>query len=159
MTTRLGNRTLPGIITYFTYASDEPHSITRPAQRHSAFLHEMTTKIMEDHHSCLPRSQGPSGGVTTSSVGLLDAEHMAVFRNSLDNILITNIAETTFSEIIDGLPTRESWLEFDHWQEGHPLDVLDHKQLCSGAREKARKLCTEFDVYMLSFPKTVRVPS
>lgn len=114
---------------------------------------------MEDHHSFMPPSQGPSEDQTPSSLGLLDAEHMAVFRNALDKILITDIAETTFSEIIDGLPTRDSWLAFDFWQEGHPVDVLDHKELCSGAREKARKLRAEFDFYMLSFPKTVCIAS
>lgn len=42
---------------------------------------------------------------------------------------------------------------FDVWQEGHPVDVLKHKDLCAGTREKARNLRAEFDVYVLSFPQ------
>lgn len=84
---------------------------------------------------------------------------MAVFCNALDRILFADIAETTFSEIIDGLPTWDSWLEFDVWQEGHPVDVLGHKELCVGTREKARTFRAEFDIYSLSFPTAVCVSS
>lgn len=112
--------------------------------------------MMDDHSHPVPAESG-AGGPTSSSLGVLDAEHMAVFRNALDKILLSDIAETTFSEILDGLPTKDSWLEFDVWQEGHPVDVLGHNELCDGTREKARRLRAEFDVYILSLPTTVRV--
>lgn len=114
---------------------------------------------MEDHHSHSIPSQDRVEDPTSSSLDLLDAEHKAVFRNALDNILVTDIAVTTLSEIIDGLPVKNSWLEFDFWQERHPVDVLDHKELCPGTREKARKLRAEFDVYTLSLSTTVCVSS
>lgn len=110
--------------------------------------------MMDDHCNSAP-AETETGELTSSSLGLLDAEHMAVFRSALDKILLADIAEITFSEIIDGLPTRASWLEFDFWQEGHPVDVLGHTELCPGTREKARKLRADFDVYILSFPSTV----
>lgn len=110
---------------------------------------------MEDHHSHSIPSQDRVEDPTSSSLDLLDAEHMAVFRNALNNILVTDSVESTLSEIIDGLPTKDSWLEFDIWQEGHPVNALDHKELCPGTREKARKLRAEFDIYTLSFPTTV----
>ncbi|KAL2272324.1 hypothetical protein FJTKL_06951 [Diaporthe vaccinii] len=107
---------------------------------------------MMDGHPHPEPAESEAGWPTSSSLGLLDAEHMAVFRNALDKILLSDIAETTYSEILDGLPTKDSWLEFDVWQEGHPVNVLGHKELCAGTREKARRLRAEFDFYILSFP-------
>lgn len=101
-----------------------------------------------------------SGGAensTSSSLGLLDAEHVDVFRHALQKILAAEIAENTFSEIIDGLPTRASWLRFDLWNEKHPVNVLQHETLCDGAREKARRFRDEFDIYILTFPLSVCV--
>lgn len=108
--------------------------------------------------SLLTRAPSEARAQAASSLGLLDMEHMAVFRNALGRIFLAEITETTFSEIIDGLPTLDSWLEFDVWQEGHPVNVLGHKELCAGTREKARKIRAEFDVYSLSFPTAVCVP-
>lgn len=102
-----------------------------------------------------------SGGAenpTSSSLGLLDAEHADVFRHALQKILAAEIAETTFSKIIDGLPTRASWLRFDLWNEKHPVNVLKHETLCDGACEKARRFRDEFDIYTLTFPSSVYVP-
>lgn len=112
---------------------------------------------MMDNYSHTSPAEYEAGGPESSSLGLLDVEHMTVFRNALDRILVTDIAETTVSEIIDGLPTKDSWLEFDVWQEGHPVNVLNHTELCAGSRETARRLHAEFDVYILSFPITVCV--
>ncbi|KAH8758879.1 hypothetical protein F5883DRAFT_565166 [Diaporthe sp. PMI_573] len=99
-----------------------------------------------------------SGGAensTSSSLGLLDAEHVDVVRHALQKILAAEIVETTFSEIIDGLPTRASWLKFDLWNEKHPVNVLKHETLCDGAREKARRFRDEFDIYILTFPPSI----
>lgn len=98
---------------------------------------------------------GEAADSTSSSLGLLDAEHVDVFRNALERILSTDIAETTFSEIIDGLPMRSTWLQFALFNETHPVNVLGHETLCDGAREKARRFRDEFDIYMLSFPSKV----
>lgn len=73
-------------------------------------------------HSCLTRAPGEAGAQAASSLGLLDAKHMDVFRSALDRIFLADTAETIFSEIIDGLPKWDSWLDFDVWQEGHPVD-------------------------------------
>lgn len=111
---------------------------------------------MTDSHSHSVSAQGEGAtNSTSSSLGLLDAQHIAVFRTALDRILLADNTETTFSEIIDGLPTRSSWLDYCHWEEEHPIDVLGHTELCAGSREKARKFCAEFDIHVLSFPTTV----
>lgn len=83
-----------------------------------------------------------------SSLGVLDGEHMAIFRNALDNLLLTEISESTYAEIVDGLPTLDSWYAFHFWvtATGNPIVELEHKELCPRSREKARRLRSEFDV-------------
>lgn len=92
-----------------------------------------------------------------ASLGLLDAEHMDAFRRALSNVLLTEVAENAYAEIIDGLPTRESWLDFNPWRLGHPVEELKHDKLCPGSLEKARDLSSDFDIYVLSFPPWVCV--
>lgn len=90
-----------------------------------------------------------------ASLGLLDAQHMDAFRCALNNTLLTEVAEHAYAEIIDGLPTRESWLDFNPWRPGHPVEELKHDKLCAGSLEKAREIRLDFDVYVLSFPSWV----
>lgn len=90
-----------------------------------------------------------------ASLGLLDAEHMKVFRRALNNVLLTEVAENAYAEIIDGLPTRDSWLDFNPWRPGHPVEELKHDKLCAGSLEKARQLRSDFDIYVISFPSWV----
>lgn len=91
-----------------------------------------------------------------SSLGLLDEGHMNTFRNALEKVLLTEVSESTYAEIADGLPTLDSWNEFHYWVPGmNPVMELEHKELCAGSREKAKKLRTEFDIYTLRFPTQV----
>lgn len=98
-----------------------------------------------------------TGEPTVSSLRLLDAGHVHVFRNALHKILVSEIAETAFSEIVDGLPTKATWLGYDNWNEDHPVNVLGHEMICDGARETARRFRDELDIYILSFPSNVCV--
>lgn len=91
-----------------------------------------------------------------SSLGLLDEAHMTTFRNALEKVLLIEVSESTYAEIIDGLPTLDSWNEFHYWVPGiNPVVELEHKELCGGSRERAKKLRTEFDIYTLRFPTQV----
>lgn len=91
-----------------------------------------------------------------SSLGLLDEEHMTTFRNALEKVLLTEVSESTYAEILDGLPTLDSWNEFHYWVPGiNPVVELEHKELCGGSRERAKKLRAEFDIYTLRFPTQV----
>lgn len=108
--------------------------------------------------SSSPSASQRAAETQLSSLGVLDGEHMAIFRNALDNLLLTEISESTYAEIIDGIPTLDSWNEFHYWVTaiGNPIVELEHKELCAGSREKARRLRSEFDVYILLFPSQVR---
>lgn len=91
-----------------------------------------------------------------SSLGLLDEEHMTMFRNALERVLLNEVSESTYAEILDGLPTLNSWNEFHYWVTGlNPVVELEHKELCDGSRERAKKLRAEFDIYTLRFPTQV----
>lgn len=91
-----------------------------------------------------------------SSLGLLDEERMTAFRNALEKVLLTEVSESTYAEMLDGLPTLDSWNEFHYWVPGiNPVVELEHNELCGGSRERARKLRAEFDIYTLRFPTQV----
>ncbi|KAG8156838.1 hypothetical protein KVR01_013251 [Diaporthe batatas] len=93
-----------------------------------------------------------NGDPAPFNLGLLNSKHVYVFLTALEKILASEIAETTFSEIVDGLPMKATWLQYDNWKEDHPVNVLGHEMMCDGAREKARRFRDELDIYMLSFP-------
>jgi hypothetical protein len=88
----------------------------------------------------------------TSQVGnveVLDTEHRQAFEQALMRILGTDVAEKTFAQIIDGLPTYESYAEFQWPQDGHP--ATHHTELCSGMLDKAREFRSTFVPKSLSF--------
>ncbi|KAF4345044.1 hypothetical protein FBEOM_918 [Fusarium beomiforme] len=92
-----------------------------------------------------------------ATIDELPTSHRQAFVQSLMRVLETGVAERTFAEIIDGLPTIDSYLDF-HWpQEGHP--ATKHPELCSGMIEKARHLRSEFPPTRLNFRLSVWVDS
>ena len=46
------------------------------------------------------------------SIAKLDGGHAGAFREALSRILSTEAAEFTFAQLLDGLPTKESFREF-----------------------------------------------
>lgn len=104
-----------------------------------------------------PFVSGGAAETQLSSLSVLDQWHMAIFRNALENLLLTGVSESTYAEIIDGLPTLDSWNEFHYWvpRTGNPIAELDHKELCAGSRVKAQKLRSQLDAYSLLFPSQV----
>jgi len=72
------------------------------------------------------------------TIDALGTRHRQAFVQALMRVMETDVAERTFAEIIDGLPTIESYQEF-HWpQDGHP--ATQHLDVCPGTIEKARQL-------------------
>jgi hypothetical protein len=81
----------------------------------------------------------------------LDKVHRDTFVRAIDNVLSTELAIFTYTQIIEGLPTAD--VAWDRRLPGlygdHPLD--GHEELCPGAMEKARELCPLWDPDMLLF--------
>ncbi|KAJ3538901.1 hypothetical protein NM208_g2550 [Fusarium decemcellulare] len=83
--------------------------------------------------------------------------HRRVLDRATKNVLCTELAQFTYAQIIDGLPTGDvSW---DRRYCGvfgeHPID-LEHEELCPGAMEKAREFHEEWNSEILMFdPKAI----
>jgi hypothetical protein len=94
-----------------------------------------------------------------SNLSVLDSQHTDAVKQALGRLLCSEVAETTYAEILDGLPTVDSFIEFHYVQTdhaGHPVFELDHTSLCPGIVERIRKFRRDFDPLKLSFPSTVR---
>ncbi|KAL2022503.1 hypothetical protein VTK56DRAFT_5110 [Thermocarpiscus australiensis] len=87
-----------------------------------------------------------------TSISVLDRQHAEAFKQALARILSTKVAESTYAEILDGLPTIDSFREFHFWQEGHPIWELEHTSLCPGVLERTRAFREAFDPLQLTFP-------
>lgn len=75
----------------------------------------------------------------------LDEAHQAVFSTAVTNILSTQIGVSTFAQIIDGLPLKES--AFGNRGHGNTIydPVYKHEVLCPGAMERATQFRASFD--------------
>ncbi|KAK3943322.1 hypothetical protein QBC46DRAFT_361876 [Diplogelasinospora grovesii] len=93
----------------------------------------------------------PKEVADVANIDVLDADHRKPFEQALMRILQTEIAEHTYAEILDGLPTRKSYSELNpaSIKNGHPAH--DHLELCPGTRERACEFRSSFDPSTLSF--------
>jgi hypothetical protein len=91
----------------------------------------------------------------SSNISMFGDDHAACFKQTLARLLSTEVAETTYSEILDGLPTIDSFREFHFRQKEHPVDVLDHASLCPGVAERTRQFRQDFDPAQLQLSPTV----
>lgn len=81
-------------------------------------------------------------------------------RNALDraikNVLSTKLAQFTYAQIIDGLPTGD--VCFDRRYPGvfgeHPIDS-DHEELCPGSMERAHEYYQQWNPEILMFDPKV----
>lgn len=81
---------------------------------------------------------------------ILDNEHKRIFQRALMNILSTHVAETTYAQILDGLPTCDSMGDSYGYMDDHPAYATEHEQICPGFLEKAREFRAGFDISQLS---------
>ncbi|KAK4131656.1 hypothetical protein BT67DRAFT_444454 [Trichocladium antarcticum] len=80
------------------------------------------------------------------------------FKQALARILLLPVAEFTYSEILDGLPTENSFLKFHLHKEGNPVFELNHTSLCAGVIQKTRRSRDSFDPLSLTFSPTLLSP-
>lgn len=87
----------------------------------------------------------PSPIETARADHILDAAHQDSFRRAVLNILSTDIAKTTFAQLVDGLPLSD--VAFAN--SGHRNTIYDpvyrHKVLCPGIREKTESFRKSFE--------------
>ncbi|KAK3896817.1 hypothetical protein C8A05DRAFT_48308 [Staphylotrichum tortipilum] len=79
------------------------------------------------------------------------SEQYRAFRRAISNVLSTELALSTFAQIVDGLPTAD--IAFDRHMHGldsdHPVDK--HEELCPGVMERTREIRDQFDPSILVF--------
>lgn len=94
-----------------------------------------------------------------SHLSALDDEHASIFKTAFSRLLATELAELTFAQIVDGLPTKASFQEFHRYlnRTNHPVFALDHAELCPGVVEKTRQIRDAFDPMSLVFKAEVRL--
>ncbi|KAK3293434.1 uncharacterized protein B0H64DRAFT_326608 [Chaetomium fimeti] len=85
------------------------------------------------------------------SVADLDGEHYQLLVRAIERILTTELAEFTYAQIIDGLPTGDVACDSTVAPyDGHPIDHA-HEQLCPGMLDKAREFRDGFRPEVLTF--------
>lgn len=101
------------------------------------------------------RPATPPPPTPSGPLSFLDEEHQRTFRRALLNILSTDLAESTYAQIIDGLPTTKSLRYSWSSVKDHPVHVLDHSEVCDGSLEKARSLRSNIDLSLFRFEDKV----
>lgn len=86
--------------------------------------------------------------------------HRCVLDHAIRKVLSTELAQFTYAQIIDGLPTGDvSW---DRRYSGvfgeHPIDT-EHEKLCPGAMDKARAYYEQWNSDILMFNPKARLPA
>lgn len=93
------------------------------------------------------------------NLDLLDQAHRCALEQAVRNILATDLAETAYAQILDGLPTEESLMDSYTFQEDdHPVFALNHVDICPGFVDKARQFRSEFDPSHLRYQPRVCSP-
>ncbi|KAL1861439.1 hypothetical protein VTK73DRAFT_7074 [Phialemonium thermophilum] len=88
----------------------------------------------------------------SGSIKDVDSDHYEAFATALTNLLHTSIAEHTYAEIIDGLPTADTWYAYH----GIRHDIIEaHRELCPGALETARHFRADLQPKDLAFDPTI----
>ncbi|KAF4468892.1 hypothetical protein FALBO_4208 [Fusarium albosuccineum] len=92
-----------------------------------------------------------SEGASKKIIDTLGDDHRDTFCRALANVLSTHLAEYTYAQILDGLPTEESLDEGYPRLQDHPVYELNHVELCEGFLDKAREFRAHFDPAELRF--------
>ena len=90
-----------------------------------------------------------------SIADLGDGEHRRLLVGAIARILSTKLAEITYAQILDGLPTGDVAYEARIEPYGaHPIDHA-HNELCPGMLDKARGFRDAFQPEILAFDSQV----
>lgn len=110
-----------------------------------------TTQFLK-YSSTLQISLKPLASVIMSFASP-DGDHLASFEQAMTNVLSTPLAEFTHAQIVDGMPTSDTYMR-DHWHyEGRP--AMNHHDLCPGTMEKTRAFRSQFDDFSVRFETKV----
>lgn len=80
-----------------------------------------------------------------NAIGDLDGEHLKILLRAINRVLSTEIAEVSYTQIVDGLPLADVARETisPYIPINHP--IYGHKKLCPQVWEKVRQFRESFD--------------
>ncbi|KAK4033968.1 hypothetical protein C8A01DRAFT_19160 [Parachaetomium inaequale] len=116
---------------------------------------------MDDHYASewkkaqIAQFIAEARAVVKAPVSGLAQHHRDVFDRALRNVLATELAQTTYAQIIDGFPIVSvakdaRWGHIDH---EHPVFANNHDKICPGAWEKMEEFHSSFNVGVLTMDK------
>lgn len=82
---------------------------------------------------------------TSRAEQALDEPHLLAFARAVTNVLSTELAESTFAQLVDGLPLWDVVFGLGHYGHDREEPVFKHRELCPGVLEKTRAFRTAFD--------------
>ncbi|KAL1883252.1 hypothetical protein Daus18300_000310 [Diaporthe australafricana] len=95
-------------------------------------------------------AQEPQQARKATVQDLGDGEHLAVFTRALSNVTSTDIARSTYAQIVDGLPLKKILIQMPNRPErGH--SVYGHTELCDGVLDRISHSQESFDLQVLQF--------
>jgi hypothetical protein len=100
-----------------TYLGSNRIVVWMALQSRGCSLHHYRPSVMTTHDN-MPVAAPEPDQQRCAGLRLSSLEHVATFRNVLGNPLLTEVSESTYAEIFDGLPTVDSWNESHRWVAG-----------------------------------------
>ncbi|KAG8161472.1 hypothetical protein KVR01_008459 [Diaporthe batatas] len=82
---------------------------------------------------------------TTTAAQALDEDHLAAYSRAMKNVLSTELAETTFAQLVDGLPLYSVVSNLVHYELEKTEPAYNHRTLCPGVLEKTRAFHSAFE--------------
>ncbi|KAI3394045.1 hypothetical protein diail_3264 [Diaporthe ilicicola] len=109
----------------------------------------MTMHETENHVPTF-NAQEPQQTRKATIQDLGDGEHLAVFTRALRNVISTDVARSTYAQIVDGRPLQEVLVRMSNRPElSH--SVYEHTELCEGVLDKIAQIKDSFDLQFLQF--------
>lgn len=126
------------------FPTDKIRTVHPPAPFQSCASSLPSTKMASTTPQLLP------------SMAVLDVKHGLTLKSAFGRLLTTHIAESTFAEILDGLPTTASFVDFHGHKDESLVFELFHSTICPGAIEKMRTARSAWDPLAMNLPHWVR---
>lgn len=86
-----------------------------------------------------------------SPLDVLDETHRRALNRAVGNVLRTEVAELTYAQILDGLPTVKSVTDSYPYLKDHPVYTINHVDICPGFVELARDHRSVFTMHNMDF--------
>jgi hypothetical protein len=122
----------------------------------SSLLSAPTSDSDLSQHLIHPQLAMEKTGFRQRCIDVLDPPHLQVLERGVARILSTDIALTTFAQIVDGLPLHHVAFDVPHQARphgNHPITA--HEKLCPGVLEQTREIRQSFSADTLRYDSQV----